>query len=73
MKCIKYHDNKIVRASNELAQMRVDDGIAVFVSKTEWRAAGSEYEGPQKSKGRVSIHPPVGWANTSNRKPSWSR
>jgi hypothetical protein len=73
VKCIQYHDGKTVRASNELAQMRVDDGIAVFVSKDEWRRRGAEYEGARESQGRRSINPPVGWDNRSNKKPRWAK
>ena len=73
MKCIQYHDGKTVRLATEVAQMRVDDGIAVFVSKRVWRGAGGEIEGPQKSAGKRSIHPPLGWRNLSNKKPRWAR
>ncbi|QDP48441.1 MAG: hypothetical protein Tp118SUR00d2C21406231_57 [Prokaryotic dsDNA virus sp.] len=67
MKCIAYKDGKAVRCSNQLAQWRVDDGIAEYISKSQWRALGGEYEGPMKSKGKVSIHPPRGWVDRSNR------
>lgn len=72
MKCIHIYKEGVTRTSNERAAELVSSDAAFYVSKSEWRKRGSHRSGPQQSKGKISIHPPVGWENRSNRKPRWA-
>ena len=48
MKCIKRltskKDGKIIRTTNEQADIYVNAGIAEYVSKKEWKKAGRKYQ-----------------------------
>lgn len=52
MKTIMTQEPKILRVSNQEAQVRVTKGESIYVSKAEYKKAYPERKGPAETKGK---------------------